>query len=835
MKKVAIVSILLFFLIPIPGAGQQYLVKGLVLSEGSKEPLPAVFISARKNGKTIGSTYSGDDGTYLLKCTSEADSLSFSLLGYKLFNCSVDARPNPVILVLSPLQLKSSGIKAPAVEVSGDTLSYQMFAFKQDGDRTLAEALVRMPGFSVSKNGTIFHDGRAISHFYIEGMDLLGGRYSIATNSLDPEDIAQVQVFRHHQKVKALKDIESTDRSAVNLVLKSTAKGTWARYLEVLVGGAKDRFIHELAGTGAYFTPTSQSLFNIQSSASGKSVSQILSDHLSPGGFLVLPHENDAQLSGVLSPAWEQWPIPEDMRIRMLSSALTGNYLKKIDTLSTHRFWLDITQEHLDESYVKEHLIETEAASAHYVENKQAQDKRWYLAGGFLRETNHPAYFLSSKLSFSGTIRNHVDAFSGTHETSQQFRLPAIKAEYTLNYTKVKSPSKILKIETRNILTYKDQQLFLGNDAAAPDQKLEVFRYEGNHFFRLPFPGAKYYPLSIRTLYSRINGFNVGSFRIGISPSILKRLKNVQLSAGIPTGVKFVSSRDIVLDTSPYLSLDWALTSRWSLSNSTSFSYLGSDEEDLYAESLLKNYRTRETKGALTRSAQYQESLALKYSDLVSLRYGSIGLSINGSWRDHSMQSDYSSNHSTFALIPEQTSVAFWSIFAKWERNIGIDRLILRTDLSVGRQDESIFLMGEKLKYPSTVIGGNLSFSSRLFSWLFLEGNFHPSYSRPDNADASLFSAQVSGKIKIVPLPSLILNLEAYYYLQKGHDKSGIDRPWCTFDAQYSFRRITVLFCADNLFSATVYSNQIHPAFQTQFFSVPLRPFQCRAGIRVTF
>lgn len=834
MKKIALITLLLIFLIPIPGAGQ-HAMQGVVMSEESKDPLSAVFISARKNGKIIGNTYSGDDGSYLLNCPSQPDSLSFSLMGYKLFKCPANARPNPVFLVLAPFQLKSSGIKAPAVEVSGDTLSYQLFAFRQDGDRTLAEALVRMPGFSVSNNGTIYHDGRAISQFYIEGMDLLGGRYSIATNSIDPRDIAQVQVFRHHQKVKALKDLESSDRSAVNLVLKSTAKGTWARYLELLAGGAKDRFIHELAGTGAYFTPFGQSLLNLQSTSSGKSVTQILNDHFSPGGFLVLPHENDAQLSGALSPAWEQWPIPEETRAAIISSALTGNYLKKIDSLSTHRFWLDIAREQIEESYVKEHLIETESASAHYVEKKDAQDKRWFFSGGFLRETNNPAYFLSSKLTFSGAIKDHADALSGTNEISQQYRLPAVKAEYLLNYTKVKSPSKIFKVETRNILSYKNQQLFLGKDATLPEQRLEVFRYEGDHYIQLPFTGAKYYPLSLRTLYSRINGFNVGSIKIGLSPSVIKRFKKLQLSAGAPIGIKFVSSGDIVLDTSPYLSLDWAMTSRWSLSNTTSFSHHGSDEEDLYAETLIKNYRTRETKGALTKLSQYQESLSLKYSDLVSLRYGAVGLSLSGSWRDHSMQSDYTSNYSSFILIPELTSVSSWNFFAKWERNFGVDRLILRADVSAGRQEESLFLMGEKLRYPSTVIGGNLSFSTRPFSWLFLEGTVHPSYMRPDKTESTLFTAQFSGKIKVIPLPSFILQLEAFHYMQKGSSLSGIDRPWCSFKAQYSFKRMTILVCADNLLSATVYTNQVHPAFQTQYYSVPLRPFQCSIGLRASF
>ena len=41
--------------------------------------------------------------------------------------------------------------------------------------------------------------------FYIEGLDLMKGHYGIATNNIDPNNIATVQVLENHQDIKALK------------------------------------------------------------------------------------------------------------------------------------------------------------------------------------------------------------------------------------------------------------------------------------------------------------------------------------------------------------------------------------------------------------------------------------------------------------------------------------------------------------------------------------------------------------------------------------------------------------------------------------------------------
>ena len=46
---------------------------------------------------------------------------------------------------------------------------------------TLQDALKKVPGIEVEDNGGIKYNGKSISNFYINGMDLLGGKYNLAT------------------------------------------------------------------------------------------------------------------------------------------------------------------------------------------------------------------------------------------------------------------------------------------------------------------------------------------------------------------------------------------------------------------------------------------------------------------------------------------------------------------------------------------------------------------------------------------------------------------------------------------------------------------------------
>lgn len=124
--------------------------------------------------------------------------------------------------------LKEVAIKAERIREQGDTIIYNVVSFALAQDRSIGDVLKRMPGINVSNSGKIQYQGEDINKFYIEGSDLLGGKYGIATNGISHNDVGAVEVMENHQPVQVLSGISFSDKAAINLKLKNKAKATWS-------------------------------------------------------------------------------------------------------------------------------------------------------------------------------------------------------------------------------------------------------------------------------------------------------------------------------------------------------------------------------------------------------------------------------------------------------------------------------------------------------------------------------------------------------------------------------------------------------------------------------
>ncbi|MBQ0021217.1 MAG: TonB-dependent receptor [Bacteroidales bacterium] len=129
--------------------------------------------------------------------------------------------------------LREVQVKAQKLWGSRDTLNYLVSAYMKDYDRTIGDVLKELPGISIEENGTIKYQGVAINHFYIEGMDVLQGRYNLATSGIKAEDVATVQVLEHHEHVRALQDQIPPESAAINLKLKKKVKGVWTHSIHL--------------------------------------------------------------------------------------------------------------------------------------------------------------------------------------------------------------------------------------------------------------------------------------------------------------------------------------------------------------------------------------------------------------------------------------------------------------------------------------------------------------------------------------------------------------------------------------------------------------------------
>lgn len=117
--------------------------------------------------------------------------------------------------------LKEVILKAKkTVEIKGDTITYQVDGIKKEKDYTIEEVINRIPGVSISENGQISYNNRIISHLYINGVDLLEGRYNIATRGIPAASVEEIDILKNHNHARIDKGITESEDVAFNLKIK---------------------------------------------------------------------------------------------------------------------------------------------------------------------------------------------------------------------------------------------------------------------------------------------------------------------------------------------------------------------------------------------------------------------------------------------------------------------------------------------------------------------------------------------------------------------------------------------------------------------------------------
>lgn len=215
----------LFCLFATAVAVAQVSVTGKVIDKENNEPLAGASVIVRgADGKIKKFASSKADGGFAMSVATIAGfRLEVSAMRYEKRAILLDSVSFPLTVYMTPgdVQLKEVAVKADRIRAQGDTVTYNVGSFAQHQDRSIGDVLKRMPGIDVSNSGKIQYRGEDINKFYIEGSDLLGGKYGIATNGISHDDVGAVEVLENHQPMQVLSGIAFSDKAAINLKLKN--------------------------------------------------------------------------------------------------------------------------------------------------------------------------------------------------------------------------------------------------------------------------------------------------------------------------------------------------------------------------------------------------------------------------------------------------------------------------------------------------------------------------------------------------------------------------------------------------------------------------------------
>lgn len=194
-------------------ASAQVKVTGRVIDLQSKA-VSDVIVKLVSGSRTLAFTSSNAKGEYSLELKSVPNGevvLQFNHISYEKENLPLSIKGGkPIVqdMILTPksISLKEVTVKADPLRQRGDTLTHNLAAFLGKGDVTLEDGLKRLPGVNVANSGAISYMGKPISQFNIEGLDLLGGKYSLATKNIPADYVTQVDIVRNHHSRKVEAD-----------------------------------------------------------------------------------------------------------------------------------------------------------------------------------------------------------------------------------------------------------------------------------------------------------------------------------------------------------------------------------------------------------------------------------------------------------------------------------------------------------------------------------------------------------------------------------------------------------------------------------------------------
>lgn len=467
------------------------------VTDAAGQPLSGVIIKSidATTKKMAGYAQSGNDGHWTI--TAKAGSLlQFTAMGFKKQELTVKEgmKEQRVALEDNAVALKEIMVKAAPVRLSGDTIKYLLSTYSKPEDRTLADVLSRVPGFEVNKdNGQISYEGKSISNFYIEGMDLMGGKYGVAAKSLPQQDVAMVEVMKHHQPIRVLDDFTYSDDNAINIRMKKGAKEHWIATFDGGAGVKSHGGLWCFESFAMRLKPSWQTIITYKTNNTGK-------DILSESEALLTTGELGETLRPLIV-----LPAPSTSRLGQRSlfnrtHVVTFNTLLRLTDNSQMNLQVTYTNDREEASAQRttEYFVNT---GNRMIDNKKEYlEKDDHLTAKLKYENNSGGQYLKNELSGDLLWSRQWLTERGTNPHDLYGRLP----EYTLKDNLMvmrRMGNRLVTLESKNIMQVRPN----GLNVDALRQDVNQHYYETDTYLKGSFLLGKF-------IVSGRAGINAGKY-----------------------------------------------------------------------------------------------------------------------------------------------------------------------------------------------------------------------------------------------------------------------------------------------------------------------------------
>lgn len=837
------------------------------------EPLTVTVTVQVKGSKTIsGFTASNAEGKYSVTYKGTGDSIVIAVSGIAIGKhyCTVPNRSGTVDFDIEEkaMVLKEVTITAVPIRRVGDTLNYNVNSYVTQNDRNIEDVIKKMPGIDVNASGTISYNGKNISKFYVENLDLLQGRYGIATKNISPKDVAVVQVLENHQPIKALRDKLPSDAAAINLKLKDSAKGTLA--LTALAGAGYKPAIWNAELVAMYFASGKQNMSTYKGNNSGRDAAMELQSHYDYDRVGV----GNASMLSITSPSTP--PVNKKRYLNNVSNSISVNHLFKIKEELNLTANATYYNERIEkEGYSLSEQFMPDNSSLRIEEQVKSTTRANNLELDLRLNTNTFARFIKNSLIFRGgwnKDRGTGITRSNVGDMDEALLQHLDRPSFTVNNTfdmMQNIGSKMYKIfflvsysHRPHTLSVTPVDYFGDNTLASLEQSVVskdfTSQIRGSFGLKLGKINADYSLWSsadirgmdteltgtdkssrfVPAADSLINDLGYNTWQVGINQNYTYERRKFQTALSLPITNYTLVVNDRIPDNSttnnrwiinPSLSATYNLTTELSASAGANFRKAYGNMNDVYTGYIMHSYRSmlRNTCDRLFESRSGGANASLLYRDAIRALFVNVGINYSKSWRNLLYGYNYQGIMQIKTTIDQPTKSENYTVNFSASKGLNFWRSTLR--LSGGySESRSEQLVQEEIldyRYENYVAGAFITVNP--VSFMNLEYGFSWMQSQSfvkklTERFPSIRNHTHTAKVWIFPSKSISVNISGDYRYN-----SSVGKRNSTFaDAliRYKHRQTEWEMEFSNLFNVRKYVSASYSDISTYYYSYDLRP-----------
>lgn len=425
--------IFFFFLLFTCQMQAQFLIKGKVIDNETHQPLEKATVTLTRDSSSTIYKYTLTDpkGCFSFSVSENNTwTVHVTYLGYQKESQPVQ-KGKGMTFQLKPetISLKEVEIKGGRIYGRQDTVKYDLSRFTSGKEQNIKEALKRLPGIDINEqSGEIRYNGKAISQFTVEGMDVSGGRYNQVTENLKADAVKDAEVIEHFQPIRSLRNKMPSDKVALNLTLKPEIRSRWLLTLQA-AGGYGDQMLYNGKLNALQLARERQGIYLYKADQTGKDLSTELQQLISDNQNFLTPTDVPTFIN---QPTFS-FPLEKQRLMDNITHLASVNrlYRKNEEQQSRFTFHYLYDEQHRNQGtqeiyYYPSDTIHVAQAQNYSLYTHQAQASYNY-------ERNGTRSFFRNLLEAHGTWGHSQENLHGNRELTQNLQTNNLQLTNQLN------------------------------------------------------------------------------------------------------------------------------------------------------------------------------------------------------------------------------------------------------------------------------------------------------------------------------------------------------------------------------------------------------------------